>query len=157
MRLRSTAPRTIAALLLALLLALATACGSDDDGGDEEGSGSDDTTEETAESGTDLSGLPTYDTVAALNEDLAAAGVSCALEYEGLVDDEGKEVSLCTIEGEQAQLTIYPDAASVQAIVDAPTAVGAVAYGGNWTVLVDTAPTAQVVADALGGQVSAAG
>ena len=147
--------RRLLPLALCPLLVLALAC-SDDEGSDGGDSGSDTTAASGGADSVDLSGLPAYDTITALNEDLAAGGVSCTLEYEGLVDSDGKEVSLCTINGEQAQISVYPDSTTVQALVEADATLGALVYGQNWTVQLDTEPTAQTVATALGGQVVAA-
>jgi hypothetical protein len=147
--------RRLLPLALSPLLVLALAC-SDDEGSGDGGSDTSAATGDTAGGDVDLSGLPTYDTITALNEDLAAGGVQCTLEYEGLVDSDGKEVSLCTINGEQAQISVYPDSTTVQALVAADATLGALVYGQNWTVQLDTEATAQTVATALSGEVVAA-
>lgn len=122
---------------------------SDDGGGDAD---PDDSSPDTTEApGGDLS---SYDTVADLNEDLSAAGIECALEYDGLVDEE-KEISQCTIDGSQAFLTIWFDTAFVGEIV-APEGLeppAGVAYGENWTVELTppTSETATAIAEATGG------
>jgi len=143
------------ATALVLTLLLLTGCGDDD------GDGGGETTE--AADGSDRRDLSSYDTVAAMNEDLAAAGIECALEYEGLVDDLGNEISQCTItpEGgapEQAILHVYEDLAVLDALVapeGAPPPPG-VAYGANWAIEAGTPETAQILADALGGAVTGA-
>ncbi len=92
--------------------------------------------------------LSSYETVADLNDALAAAGIACALEYEGLVD-EVRELSQCTIEGGQAILTIwYDDALFTDFLGTDPAAV---AYGENWTVELSDPAVATSVADAAGG------
>jgi hypothetical protein len=133
-----------------LPLLLLAACTSDDDG--DEGTDTTAAEDGTADSDVDLSALPAYENITAMNTDLAAAGITCTLEYEGLVDDTGKEVSLCTIDGQQAQLTRYPDSTTVEALVSTDTPIGAIAYGQNWTVQVDTPATAEAIATALGGE-----
>lgn len=137
------------AFLPLLLLGACTDDGdgdADDDGTEEDSTGAEDG------SGVDLSALSSYETITAMNDDLGAAGISCVLEYEGLVDDTGKEVSLCTIDGQQAQLTVYPDSTTVEALVSTDTPIGSIAYGQNWTVQVDTPATAESIATALGGE-----
>ncbi len=130
---------TVAIALLAL-----GACSSGDDGGDDGGA-------DTTEAGT-TEDLSSYETIAALNEDLAAAGIECTLEYEGLVDDT-REISQCTIDGGQAVLTVWYDEALQDAFL-APEGAeppAAVAYGANWTVETTDPATATAVADAAGG------
>lgn len=118
------------AFCLALLLA---ACGDDTGGGGGDGgSGS------------------SYDSIAALNDDLAAAGIDCALEYEGLADDS-REISQCEIDGAQATLNIWYDDALLDATVEAASGSAPVAYGANWSVAVTSPQTASAVAEALGG------
>ena len=138
---------SLATVAIALLL-LGAGCGGDDGGEDPDTGSSADTTEAT---GADLS---SYETVADLAADLEAGGLSCTLEYEGLVDDD-KEQSICTIDGSQAFLTIWFDETFVTEIV-APEGLEApagVAYGTNWTVELTPpdAATAATVADAAGG------
>ncbi len=135
---------SLAAVALALLV-LAGCSGDDGDGRGGDGAAS--TTEEAAE-------LTSYDTVAALNETLAAGGIDCTLDYEGLVDED-KEISQCTIEGTQAYLTIWFDEATVTDIIE-PEPPG-VAYGQNWTVELTNGDeaTAATVAEAAGGAVTA--
>jgi hypothetical protein len=138
----------LATASIALLLLVGAGCGGDDGGGDD---ASDDSSAETTAPSDDLS---SYDTVAALNDALGAAGIECALDYEGLVDED-KEISQCTIEGAQAYLTIWFDESFVQEIV-APAAgepPAGVAYGQNWTVELTpaTPETASAIADAAGG------
>lgn len=129
--------RRLTMILLALAL-LVSACG-DDGGGDGDGGGS---------SGS------SYDTVTALNADLAASGITCELEYEGLKDAD-REISQCVIDGEQAILNIWFNEELQQAVIDQSGAT--VAYGANWTVQVSTPETAVKVADALDGTTGEAG
>lgn len=96
----------------------------------------------------------TYDDVAELATALDAGGLDCPLEYEGLTDS-GKELSLCTISGEQATITIWFDPARVDAFlagVDA-SGPGATAVGANWTVDVVSVELATDIAEVLGGTV----
>lgn len=132
--------RTLAALALPLLLV--AACAGDDGGGGDGGGSS------TTEAAADLS---TYESVAAIADDLNAAGIACTLEYEGLRDGT-REVSLCAVNGEYTELSVWVDPS------EAATSGAAAAQGGdpfvegaNWTVDVETAATAQAVAAALGG------
>lgn len=131
---------TVAIALLAL-----TACGGDDGGEAATTDTAPDSTEAPAED------LSSYETVADLNEDLGAAGIECTLEYEGLVD-EVREISQCTMNGGQANLTIWYDDELRDAEIAAGSEPGiAVAYGDNWTVVVTDPVTAAAVAEAAGG------
>lgn len=149
-----------AALVVGLAL-VSGACGSDD--GESgvsdtttavtagEPAVSDTTTAVTAGEPADLS---SYDDITALHQQLVDQGVACGLEYRGL-RDEGREVSLCVIEGEQALLTVWDDPALVTEFAGSEAAeTGDVAYGRNWTVDVDSPEAAEQVAAALGGTVS---
>lgn len=128
---------TVAIALLAL-----TSCGGDDGGDAADTTGGSETTEAPAED------LSSYETVADLNEDLAAGGIVCTLEYEGLVD-EVRELSQCTIEGGQAILTIWYDDTLFSDFLGTDPA--AVAYGENWTVELSDPAVATSVAEAAGG------
>ena len=119
-------------MILLALAFLMTACG-DDGGGEGDDGGS---------SGS------SYETVTALNGDLAAADITCELEYEGLKDAD-REISQCVIDGEQAVLNIWFNEELQQAVID--QSGDTVAYGANWTVQVSTPETARKVADALDG------
>ena len=66
-------------------------CGGDDGGGD-------DARTRTDGDGARPTTCSSYETITDLNEALGAAGIECALDYEGLVD-EVREISQCTIEG----------------------------------------------------------
>jgi len=141
-----------AAVALSALLLLG-GCGDDDDAGN----GGGDTTAAPADGGetADRSELSSFDTVTAMNEELTAAGIGCTLEYEGLRDAQ-REISQCTIEGEQAILTVWLDEEVFDAFLapeEGPPPV-AVAYGANWTVELATPENAQTVADALGGAIT---
>ncbi|MBK9178109.1 MAG: hypothetical protein IPM45_00815 [Acidimicrobiales bacterium] len=142
--------KRLALVLLAAALVFA-ACGGDDDDGGSAGTAAEGTTSTDggASGGADLSGLTTYATIAEMRDALVADGIACELEYEGLRDAE-KEVSICTIEGEFAQLTVWLDPSIVEDLVGASD--GTLAVGANWTVDVDTAATAETVAEALGGE-----
>lgn len=132
------------ALVVAAVL-VAGACGSDDEGGEGAGSG------DAATTPTDLT---SFDDIAALHQRLVDEGIECGLEYEGLRDD-GREVSICVIDGEQALLTVWDDPALVREFAASEAAAGGeVAYGANWTVDLDSRETAARVAEALGGTVS---
>jgi hypothetical protein len=122
------------------------------------GDGGRDSTDPTTTPAGDPSGTPTdlssYDDIGALHQELVDQGIACGLEYSGL-RDEGREVSICVIVGEQALLTVWDDPNLVTEFADSDAAgSGDVAHGENWTVDVDSPETAQLVADALGGTVS---
>ena len=147
---------SLATVAIALLL-LGAGCGGDDGGGDdaapESSTGSSSETTEAP-----AADLESYDTIASLNEALGAGGVDCTLEYEGLTDDDGNEVSTCTIDGNQAFLSIFADPTTVPEVVSAHEADASVAlaYGENWTIELTppseaTATTAAAIADATGG------
>jgi hypothetical protein len=129
---------TVAIAVLALV-----GCG--DDGGSE--------TEETVGDG-DEAVLSSYEDIASLNDDLAAGGIECALEYEGLTDDT-KEISQCTIEGSQAILTVWYDTSLLEEIVAPPEGEPppGVAYGENWSVELTSGDeaVARSIAEAAGG------
>jgi hypothetical protein len=140
-----------AALALVAVLALGTgACSSDDDP-----ESTDDPTSTPSTPSTDADAeLTSYDSIDDLHQQLVDEGIACGLEYSGL-RDEGREVSICVIAGEQALLTIWDDPALVTEFADSEAAdSGDVAYGANWTVDVDSPETADLVATALGGTVS---
>lgn len=131
---------TLATVLIALLAL--SGCGGDDGGETTDTAGGSDTT--AAPTG-DLS---SYETISDLNADLAAAGIECALEYEGLVDAV-REISQCPIDGAPAILTVwYDDGLFTDFLATDPAAV---AYGANWTVELSDPATAASVADAAGG------
>ena len=104
--------------------------------------------------GTSTPARSTYADVASLAQALTDAGLPCTLEYEGLTDG-GKQLSLCTIEDEQATLSIWFEPGQLDAFLDSEDSggIGATAVGGNWTVDVGSPATARRVADALGGTV----
>lgn len=119
-------------LTFAVLALLLGACGDDSGGGS---------------AGNDLS---SFDTVTALNAELASGGITCELDYEGLKDAD-REISQCVIDGEQATLNIWFNDELRQAIIE--ESGDTAAFGANWTVQVATADTASAIADALGGAV----
>lgn len=124
--------RLLTTTMVALTLLLG-ACGDDGDGGD---------------------GGSSYDTLTALNGDLAAADIECELEYEGLQDAD-REISQCVIDGEQAVLNVWFNDDLRQAVID--ESGDTVAYGANWTIQVSSPEVAARLAEALDGQTGAAG
>ena len=94
-----------------------------------------------------------YDTIAGLHQAIVDGGFACTLEYPGLKDDTSQnEVSICTIEDEQAFLTIWADPASLADFTSSPDgATGTVAIGADWTISVTTSDLAGRLAEALGG------
>lgn len=95
----------------------------------------------------------TYATIADLDKALIAKNIPCALEYAGLKDDVSKvELSICTIDGEQAYLRIWEDPKMLQQFVASPEgATGTVAVGANWTITVVSNATATKIGKAIGG------
>jgi hypothetical protein len=140
--------RGTAALLAVAALALGSlGCSSGD--GDDDGA-----TTSTAGDTAETEELTSYDDIDALHQALVDQGIECGLEYSGL-RDEGREVSICVIEGEQALLTVWDDPALVTEFAASEAAdAGDVAHGTNWTVDVDSPQTAELVAEALGGTVT---
>jgi hypothetical protein len=125
------------AIALAIAVLLLASCGDDDSGNADEADGD--------------TGGSTYESVADLATDLDDAGLTCSLEYEGLVDDQ-REVSLCSVNGEYTELSVWTEtSAAASAAAAADEADDPLAAGANWTVDVDTADTAVAVADALDG------
>jgi ABC-type glycerol-3-phosphate transport system substrate-binding protein len=129
------------AIVVITLLTLA-GCGGDDGGEAADTTNGSETTAATTED------LSSYETISDLNDDLAAAGIECTLEYEGLVD-EVREISQCPIEGTPAILTVwYDDGLFADFLATDPAAV---AYGANWTVELSDPAVATSVAEATGG------
>ena len=99
-----------------------------------------------------------YATIDTLDKALIAAGIPCTLEYAGLKDDVSKvELSICTIDGEQAYLRVWEDPKMLQQFVaSAEGGTGTVAVGANWSITVVTNPVAAKIAKAIGGTVPTA-
>lgn len=131
---------------LALLALLGASC--TDDGGD--GTATTGPGDAPATGGADLA------SVEALAAELEAAGHPCALEYEGLRDGD-KELSLCTVGGEQITLSIWFDTAQLDAFRDSPPggAPGVTVIGGNWTIDLADPTLAQELAADLDAEVRA--
>jgi hypothetical protein len=90
-----------------------------------------------------------------MQKQLVAKNVPCTLEYEGLKQDD-KTLSICTIDGQQATLSIWDSPEKVQKFLKADVgAKGSTAVGANWTIDVDKPETAQKIATALNGTVKA--
>jgi hypothetical protein len=146
---------SLATVAIALLL-LGAGCGDDGGGGDD--APSDASSGSSATTAAPSADLASFDTIASLNDALGAGGVDCTLEYEGLTDDDGNEVSTCTIDGNQAFLSIFADPTTVDEVVASHEADAnvALAYGANWTIELTppseaTATSAAAIADATGG------
>jgi hypothetical protein len=94
-----------------------------------------------------------YATVADLAKALNDKNITCVLEYAGLKDDVSQsELSICTIENEQATLRVWQGPDLVKKFLASPDGqTGTLAVGGNWTISFDTPETAAKVATALGG------
>lgn len=107
--------------------------------------------------GDDAGDATTYTSVSDMAQRLDDAGLRCVLEYEGL-DDGNREVSLCHVNDEFTELSVWADASdAARTAAAADDARDPFVAGGNWTVDVDTANTAAAVADALGGTVHGTG
>jgi hypothetical protein len=138
--------------LLAVGLLLAGACteGDDDPGSAGPAATAGPTGDAPAPAGTEH---PSVESLAAA---LDAAGHACALEYEGLRDGD-KELSLCTVGGEQVTLSIWFEPDQLAAFRDAPAqgSPGLTVIGGNWTVDLADPMLAETLAEDLGGTVRA--
>lgn len=118
-------------LLAAVLLGSVTAACGDDDGAADQ--------------------PDRYRDVGALAARLDGIAEGCTLEYEGLVDDQ-REVSVCTLDGEVAELSVWTDLSALEALVDDAKSSGdPLVSGPNWTVDVVDPDLASRVADATGG------
>ncbi len=98
-------------------------------------------------------GPSSYATIAELHDAVVAAGFACTLEYPGLRDDvTNNEVSICTIDGETAYLTVWGSADDLTAFAASPDgATGTVALGADWSIAVSTGALATRLAAGLGG------
>lgn len=131
--------RSIRPVLVATVV-LAVACGTSNSNGAEYRS---------SETSADVE-LSRYPDIPSLREDLVSAGIACELEYEGL-EDPDRVVSICTIDGEEALLTIWKDPGMLADFLATGEAPPTMAHGENWSVEVDSAPVAEDVAEATGG------
>jgi hypothetical protein len=97
--------------------------------------------------------LSSYATIADLDKALNDKGVTCQLSYPGLKDDASQaELSICTIDNEQAFLRVWQSPDLVTKFMASPDGKsGTVAAGANWTISLETAATAKKVAAAIGG------
>lgn len=138
--------------LLAVTL-LVAGCGDDDDA-----PAADDAPEVTTDDGSDItseddeaaSQVATVADLALLLEDVEDG---CALEYEGLTDDQ-REVSICTLGGEIAELSVWTDEAALEGLIDdAAGSEDPLVAGPNWSIDVVDAELADAVAEATGGTV----
>lgn len=92
-------------------------------------------------------------TVAQLADELAGVADGCVLEYEGLTDGD-REVSLCTLGTEAAELSVWSDPAALEAVVDQADGSGdPVVTGSNWSIDVSDPDLASQIAEATGGTV----
>lgn len=127
---RSLPARLLQILLAAVLLVALASCG-DDDG---------------------AAAAPRHDDVASLAEELDGVDGGCDLEYEGLTDAQ-REVSVCTIGGDIAELSVWTDPEAHDAAVSAARERDQpLVTGPNWTISVGDRELAQEIADATGGE-----
>ncbi len=130
--------RTILPLVMALA-AFGAACGDDDATGDA-------STDAPADA-------PPVDDVEALAERLDGVEAGCTLEYEGLVDEQ-RELSICTLGDEIAELSVWSDPEALDGVVEAAEGTGdPIVTGPNWSIDVQDAELADQIADATGGTV----
>ncbi len=113
----------------------------------------------TGPSGTRSSSAPTlarsqFASIAELHDALVNNGIDCKLSYAGLRDDvSNREVSICTIDGEQAFLYIWFAPDKLRQMLNAPEGhTGIVAAGENWSITVSSHSLAEKLARVLGGQ-----
>jgi len=94
-----------------------------------------------------------YATVADLAKALNDKGIPCVLSYPGLKDDVSQaELSVCTIDDEQAFLRVWHGTDQVKKFLATPDGQsGTLAVGGNWTISFQTSAPAVKIATALGG------
>ena len=94
-----------------------------------------------------------YATIADLAKALNDKGIACTLSYPGIKDDVSQaELSICTIDNEQAYLRVWQGPELVTKFLAGPDGqTGTVAVGANWTISFVTAATASKVSAALGG------
>jgi hypothetical protein len=94
-----------------------------------------------------------YASIADLAKALNDKGITCALSYPGIKDDVSQaELSICTIDNEQAYLRVWQGPELVTKFLAGPDGqTGTVAVGANWTISFGTPATASKVAAALGG------
>ncbi len=96
--------------------------------------------------------VSSYPTVAELAKALNDKGIACKLSYAGLKDDATKsELSICTIDDEQATLRVWQDPTEVTKFLASPDGqTGLVAVGGNWMISFQTPATASRIAETMG-------
>ncbi len=159
MRLSTRRPRCAAPVVAGALVLATAACGTSTSPAPD----ADGTSGETRRAGAtgDASGpaiqRSTIASVRDLSTRLEAAGITCALEYEGL-RDAGRELSLCVIDGDRATLTIWDDPSVLDEFLASDVGrQGVTAVGRNWTVDLQQPAVARKVADALGGMVKQPG
>ena len=156
----TTTRRHLAAVVLAGGLALAGAACSPTSTEVTTSTSSTAATSTTGSSGTSAPAeASTYASIAELHEAIVAAGFACTLEYPGLKDDvSNNEVSICTIDDEQAFLTVWADPADVDEFAESSDgSTGTVALGANWTISVTSADLAGRLAAGLGGTAPSGG
>lgn len=143
--------RTVAAAAVAACLVLGAGACSDDEAPE------DDATTVAPGGATDTGGTGTGGAEAAsvveLAERIEANGHTCTLEYEGLRDGD-KELSLCTIGGEQVTLSIWFDADQLEEFRTAePAGLGGITLiGPNWTIDLADPQLAETLAGELDAQ-----
>lgn len=117
--------------LAAALTLVAVACGDDDD----------------------ATSAGSVDDVQALAAQLDGVADGCALEYEGLVDDE-REISICTLGDEVAELAVWSDTGALDELASRTDGSGdPLVIGPNWSIDVRDETLADQIAEATGGTV----
>lgn len=148
--------RRLLLVLLAVTSLFAVGCGDDDDTADTGAAttGATDATTDatTADDGGDAAG-ERADTVADLAGQLGGVADGCALEYEGLTDDQ-REVSICTLGSDIAELSVWTDENALDALIaDTDGSGDPLVAGPNWSIDVVDPALADEVAEATGGTV----
>ncbi len=138
---RSRAARTTLLAVAAVMCTVAAGCGSSPSS----------STAASTPSTTPVAS--SFTTVADLATALNDRGVTCKLSYAGLKDDATRsELSICTIDNEQATLRVWQDPADVTKFLASPDGqTGLVAVGPNWMISFETPATAAKIATVLGG------
>ncbi|MGK2929709.1 MAG: hypothetical protein ACSLFO_09055 [Acidimicrobiales bacterium] len=148
--------RRLLLALLAVTSLVAAGCGDDDDTADT-GAGTtgpaDATTDATTGDEDEDAAGDRVETVTDLAGQLDGVADGCALEYEGLTDDQ-REVSICTLGSDIAELSVWTDETALEGMIaDTDGSGDPLVSGPNWSIDVVDPALADEVAEATGGTV----